>query len=198
MTGTRDLIGRHSIISRSGRLIIGLFFILIPHLWAGGDLIPDASFLGTHTAERIGYALGGNGDVNGDGIDDILIGTFHNNTTGFDAGATYLILGKRPFTRCMSENLTTADARFLGESRHNALGYSVACDGDQNGDGLADILIGAPAGNSSVTYPGKIYIIAGRRSARFSRGIRRKSGHKQPTCQEHRDSARRAAKEEPP
>ena len=64
-------------------------------LFAQGNMNPDASFLGTHSYERVGYHLHTAGDVNNDGYDDFLIGTFHNREEGQDAGAAYLILGKR-------------------------------------------------------------------------------------------------------
>ncbi|MDZ7377318.1 MAG: integrin alpha, partial [candidate division KSB1 bacterium] len=60
-----------------------------------GSMIPVASFYGREYIERIGYAVAGAGDVNGDGFDDFLIGTFHNAVMGADAGAVYLFLGHR-------------------------------------------------------------------------------------------------------
>ena len=56
-------------------------------------MIPSASFYGKEYIERIGYALAGAGDVNGDGFDDFTIGTFHNAVMGSDAGAAYLFFG---------------------------------------------------------------------------------------------------------
>ena len=125
-----------------------------------GELTPAASFVGTHFGERIGYALGGGGDVNGDGIDDFLIGTFHHKTYGADGGAAYLILGNQAVA--MGISLEGAAARFQGESAYQAVGYAVANNGDVNGDGYADMLIGAPAGNSKVSLPGKMYLVLGK------------------------------------
>ncbi len=129
------------------------------------DLTPDASFLGTHAAERIGYAMSGGGDVNGDGYDDFLIGTFHNHTYGQDCGAVYLILGRPKYLNAMQTNLSQANARFTGEKRHEALGYGVANNGDVKGDGLADMLIGTPAGNPTNPSPGRVYVVFGRKAA---------------------------------
>ncbi|MFZ5516474.1 MAG: FlgD immunoglobulin-like domain containing protein [Candidatus Zhuqueibacterota bacterium] len=131
-----------------------------------GNLIPNASFLGLHYVERIGYALDGGGDVNGDGYDDFVIGTFHNGVVGQDGGAVYLILGSSRLTRGMNTSLSNADARFLGAAAFDAAGYSVACNGDLNGDGFDDFIIGAPAGNDSKpNWPGKVYIVFGNAGA---------------------------------
>jgi len=131
-----------------------------------GNLIPNASFLGLHYVERIGYALDGGGDVNGDGYDDFVIGTFHNGVVGQDGGAVYLVLGSSRLTRGMNTSLSNADARLLGAAAFDAAGYSVACNGDLNGDGFDDIIIGAPAGNDSKpNWPGKVYIVFGNAAA---------------------------------
>ncbi|HEX9974196.1 MAG TPA: integrin alpha, partial [bacterium] len=66
-------------------LYITLLFVNSGFLNAQNLLNPTSSFLGTHGYERVGYHLHTAGDVNGDGYDDILIGTFHNNTNGYDA-----------------------------------------------------------------------------------------------------------------
>ncbi len=122
-----------------------------------------ASFLGIRIYERIGYSLSPAGDVNKDGYDDFLIGTFHNSSRGMNAGAAYLILGNRAVDWGNRVSLEKAQARFLGKKAYDAVGACVAGGGDVNGDGYDDILVGAPAGDDEViTEPGKVYILFGR------------------------------------
>lgn len=147
------------------RSLIGL--ILLVAVTAGAhaqnSLTPDASFLGTHSYERVGYHLHRAGDVNGDGFGDFLIGTFHNRARGHDAGAVYLMFGKRTPDWGRHFSLKNADARFTGDREYDAVGYCIGGGGDVNGDGFDDILIGAPAGNEVViTNPGHIYIVFGK------------------------------------
>jgi len=131
-----------------------------------GTMIPSASFFGQEYIERIGYTLAGDGDVNGDGFDDFLIGTFHNAVMGHDAGAVYLFLGHTYLRWGLDDSVAHADARFLGQQAYDAAGYSVACDGDLDGDGIDDMIIGAPAGNDKVPYmPGRVYIVFGKKQA---------------------------------
>ena len=138
-----------------------------------GPLLPTATFLGKHYIERIGYALCGAGDVNGDGYDDFIIGTFHNAVMGSDAGAAYLFLGRERFTWTLDTSVDSADARFLGQTAYDAAGYSVACNGDLNGDGIDDIIIGAPAGNDRVPWQsGRVYIVFGKRKADWGQFFR--------------------------
>jgi len=146
-------------------LLAGQSTRLSPFDSSAVDLEPDASFIGTQESERVGYALCGGGDVNGDGYDDFMIGSFHNYHYGYDAGTAYLILGGAPFPRGRFDSLIKADAQFFGESRFQGVGYSIANNGDLNGDGLDDIIIGAPAGNSQTRVEGKVYIVLGRQTA---------------------------------
>ncbi|MDZ7264940.1 MAG: dockerin type I domain-containing protein, partial [candidate division KSB1 bacterium] len=159
-----------------GRWAMAILFLLLIGLTSGGaqnnqpatggTLVPSASFLGKHYIERIGYALAGGGDVNGDGFDDFLIGTFHNAVMGSDAGAAYLFLGRERLPWGLNCSIDSADARMMGKQAYDAAGYSVACNGDLNGDGLADMIIGAPAGNDKVPWmTGRIYIVFGKATA---------------------------------
>lgn len=135
------------------------------YLTANGTLEPNAVFYGSQYQERVGYVLSGAGDINGDGLDDFIIGTFHHSTGGYDAGCVYLILGRAEADYGMSFDLNNADAIFLG-ALLEAVGFHIAGRGDINGDGYDDILIGAPAGNDQVAYkPGRLYIVFGRPDA---------------------------------
>ena len=78
-------------------------------------LTPTSSFLGTHDYERVGYHLHTAGDVNGDGYDDFLIGTFHNWTNGYNAGAAYLFLGSQSANWGHDISLLNADARKIND-----------------------------------------------------------------------------------
>ena len=106
------------------------------------------------------------GDVNGDGFDDLIIGApvgpaFKDKETG----AVHVVLGGPKFTPSAIIDLSDAtqvDLRILGAAAGDQLGTGVGA-GDINGDGKADILLGAPnAKFAPLLFTGRAYAIFGR------------------------------------
>jgi hypothetical protein len=129
----------------------------------------NASFFGESSYDTAGgtwvgwgaiECVNGAGDVNGDGYDDILIGSDANAEGGPWAGQAYLILGKDSGWS-MDTNLSNADASFIGENSGDYLGSSVAGAGDVNNDGYDDILLGAWGNAEGGPEAGKAYLIFG-------------------------------------
>ncbi len=121
----------------------------------------NASFWGENPGDWTGISVSNAGDVNGDGYDDILIGTHRNGDGGGGAGQTYLILGKSTGWS-MDTNLSNADASFWGEDWGDRAGYSVSGAGDVNGDGYDDFLIGAYGDDDGGSLAGQTYLILGK------------------------------------
>ncbi|MGA1873075.1 MAG: putative Ig domain-containing protein [Thermoplasmatota archaeon] len=123
----------------------------------------DASFIGEYAADQAGREVGGKGDINGDGFDDLLVCSPGNKENGAGAGQVYLFLGKASGWS-MDTNCSDADASFLGENAGDSAGYEADVIADVNGDGLDDILISSPGNDEGGTDAGQVYLFFGRRS----------------------------------
>ena len=96
--------------------------------------------------DQSGLALGGGGDVNGDGFADLLIGAPNSGTGGTDRGLAWVVFGggTPPAALGLAARVAAGTAyRFQGEAAGDQAGASIANAGDVNGDGFDDLLIGA-------------------------------------------------------
>ncbi|HOU13350.1 MAG TPA: integrin alpha [Anaerolineae bacterium] len=125
-----------------------------PGLTGGSLATSNAAFTGENLGDYAGVRVAGAGDVNGDGYADLLIGAYnYSNSTG----RAYLFLGG-PDGWQLDQGVAGADAIYTGEADNSYTGDSVAGAGDVNGDGYADMLIGASGYGSNT---GRAYLVLG-------------------------------------
>jgi uncharacterized protein YfiM (DUF2279 family) len=129
----------------------------------------EASWLGEAASDRVGRAVAGLGDVNGDGLGDMLVGGCWNSSVAYKAGEAYLIMGDA--TRASPDtSMADASASFTGEADSDYAGRAVGALGDVDGDGYADMAVGAycrdtiDAAGTTLSNAGKAYVIMGRSS----------------------------------
>ena len=122
---------------------------------------------GAVAGDNSGHAVSGAGDVNGDGLDDLIVGAYGADANGLaSSGASYVVFGT---AGGLAANLalSTLDGtngfKISGEAVGDVSGFSVSGAGDINGDGFDDLLIGAgEADPNNHLSSGASYVVFGR------------------------------------
>ena len=119
---------------------------------------------GVAAGDAAGYSVQSAGDVNGDGYDDIIVGAPFADAHGVDSGAAYVIFGQAGGFAA-DVNLTmlngTNGFKLSGIAAGDHAGGAVAGAGDFNGDGYADVLIGADGSDVNGVDSGQAYVVLG-------------------------------------
>ncbi len=125
----------------------------IAYIYFGGpelDNIPDVTLIGdvgTSSSNFFGYSVSGVGDINGDGFDDVIVGSPFTDFNGNNSGTISIFLGGNPMSGIRYNFIDGPGG--TGEQ----FGISLSDAGDVNSDGYNDFIIGAPgSGNIGRSY----------------------------------------------
>jgi len=122
---------------------------------------------GIDAGDYAGWSVSAAGDVNGDGIDDLIIGALGGDPgSDTNAGKTYVVFGKTTgFAAVLELSALNGANGFVirGIDAYDVSGISVSAAGDVNGDGIDDLIIGADGGDpGGVSLAGESYMVFGK------------------------------------
>ncbi|MEM7705284.1 MAG: choice-of-anchor D domain-containing protein [Pseudomonadota bacterium] len=129
----------------------------------GGD---GFAIEGVAADDRSGRSVSGAGDVNGDGLADLIVGAFRVDVGGeTNAGTSYVVFGKTSSSTVDLGSLSSGGFAIEGAAAGDRSGLSVSGVGDVNGDGLADLIVGAyRAAPDGEVNAGTSYVVFGKSS----------------------------------
>ncbi len=106
---------------------------------------------------QLGRSLAHVGDIDGDGVPDLAIGAPGQDGVEEDAGALWLV----PTSAPSGDVADLALGWVLGPEGEASFGWSVSATGDADGDGLDDLVVGAPRLRSALVLGGAAFILPG-------------------------------------
>ncbi len=126
-----------------------------------GGLILQGDTPSTDFAQSLAAA----GDVNGDGVDDLLVGAPYGNAGEGAGGTGYVLFGDPSLSGALDFGLVDdgglAGLRLTSDLVGDRLAQSLATAGDLNGDGFNDVVFGAPQSDTAGTFAGAAHILFG-------------------------------------
>ncbi len=127
-------------------------------LYSGRDGSELLRLEGEERGDRMGQDAACLGDIDGDGIDDFAVGAAGQDPSGrLDAGRVHVLLGGPP-----GRLGRPAYPPLEGDRRSDCFGVSVARAGDVDGDGIADLVVGACGQAEAGAIPGYARAFSGR------------------------------------
>lgn len=111
----------------------------------------DAVLVGPGPGAFAGGALAGPGDLDGDGLDDLLMAA-----DGLEGGRVYVIVGPGPDGDTALDDTLPV---LLGEADGDVAGWAVSGAGDTDGDRRREVLVGAPGVDGAGTDAGAAYLV---------------------------------------
>ncbi|MEM6904602.1 MAG: hypothetical protein AAF568_01800, partial [Pseudomonadota bacterium] len=124
---------------------------------------------GLADGDQLGRSVAGGGDVNGDGLDDFIVGApYTANSFGTNVGEAYVIFGRRQYRQevAVDELDGTNGFKLNGLRQNDFTGISTNILGDVNGDGFDDIGVGAHFFDTlGVGQTGAFFVIFGKAGA---------------------------------
>ncbi|MBC8072195.1 MAG: FG-GAP repeat protein, partial [Deltaproteobacteria bacterium] len=114
--------------------------------------------------DHAGDAVAGLGDVDGDGLEDLAIGVPQANIGGGNSGRAFVVLGRTATSPIELADVVLGEGGFAieGTAGLDQLGDAVAGAGDVDGDGRADLVLGAPGAEDGANLQGRSYVVLGR------------------------------------
>ncbi len=126
----------------------------------GNPTTAAAQLESDQTDAYLGISVAGAGDLNGDGYADVIVGAYRYDAGQTDEGAAFVFLGG-PFAGIADGNPTTAAAQLESNQVNAGLGFSVGGAGDVNGDGYADLIVGAIGYDAGDADEGAAFVFLG-------------------------------------
>lgn len=115
--------------------------------------------------DGVGFGTQALGDVDGDGLTDLVVGAFAQNSF---AGGAYVVLG----VPTMALSMADADVSIAGESPSDSFGVVALGPGDLDGDGRDDLVVGSTSGSfAGLTGLGAAYVFVDLRPGAFSASV---------------------------
>jgi hypothetical protein len=112
--------------------------------------------------------VAGAGDVNDDGYSDVIVSAPFYDAGEIDEGAAFVFLGSA--AGIADGDPSTAATQLESDQDGARLGYSVAGAGDINGDGYADVIVGANRYDAGETHEGAAFVFLGSASGIVANG----------------------------
>ena len=124
-------------------------------------------------SDNFGAAVTKLGDLDGDGNTDLAVGSIQDDDGGRDVGAVWILFLNSDGTVKNHQKISQTEGDFTGGlEKDDQFGSSIASLGDMDGDGIADLVVGARNGDRGKPQSGAVWILLLTHEGKVKRHLR--------------------------